>query len=536
MEPAAARPKNVSPGAMLALLAAAFAIIAGSAMLRTSASFDEIVFMAVGARGFHLGDFSLAGDHPRLPQYLYGLPIFLSGVAYPPESVLHMEAFPRYVYSRTLLWGIGNPAEHLIMLTRLVGLAFGTATVASVFLLARRHRPAGAALFGAALAAFLPDMLAHSGVAYNDIPLALVFLLSLYAIDAAAREAAPGRVVLAALACAFTVCVKYSGMILGPAVVALVALEALSGRWREPSWRRSVAIAVPLFVAVAWLAIALVYLGDWSLAEFRDGLRRSLVASAGRNGNLFGELYAGGRWYFFPVAFLLKTPAALHVLILLAAVAAAASLKALPWRAIVSHPARAPAVGVALFVAGLVTSSMNIGFRHALPMLPPVCILVAQGVSILWRKGRPALRAALGLLLAAYVASTAMHYPYFLSYVSEYASGRPLYDVLVDSSTDWGEGLPALRTFMQERGVDRVALGFFGSAPPVGYGIQYVPLPSYFTLPPSGAGGPAPRYLVVSATLIAGEYVPNDPYSQLRRIQPTAVIGGSLYVYDMASR
>src|SRR5690242_15458368 len=91
MEPAAARPTNVSPGAMLAMLAAIFAIVAGSAMLRTSASFDEIVFMCVGARGFHLGDFSLAGDHPRLPQYLYGLPIYLSGVSYPAESVLHMD-------------------------------------------------------------------------------------------------------------------------------------------------------------------------------------------------------------------------------------------------------------------------------------------------------------------------------------------------------------------------------------------------------------------------------------------------------------
>ena len=536
MEPAAARPTNVSPGAMLAMLAAIFAIVAGSAMLRTSASFDEIVFMCVGARGFHLGDFSLAGDHPRLPQYLYGLPIYLSGVAYPPESVLHMDMFPRYVYSRTLLWGIGNPAEHLIMVTRLVGLAFGTATVVSAFLLARRHMAAGAALFGAALVAFLPDMLAHSGVAYNDVPLALGFLVSLYSIDAAARDPSPRRVVAAALACTFTVCVKYSGMILGPAVLVLVALEALAGRWRDAAWRRSIAIAVPLFLAVAWLAIAAVYLGDWGLVEFRDGLRRSLAASVGRNGNLFGELYQGGRWYFFPVVFLLKTPAALHVLILVALVAAIGSLKALPWRAIAAHPARAPAIGLALFVMGLLTSSMNIGFRHALPILPLICILVAQGVSILWRDGRPALRAALGLLMAAYVASSAMHYPYFLSYLSEYTSGRPLYEVLVDSSTDWGEGLPAVRAFMQERGVDRVALGFFGSAPPVGYGIRYEPLPSYFTLPPLAAAHSAARYVVVSATLLAGDYVEDDPYAELRRMRPVAVIGGSLYVYDMAAR
>lgn len=522
---------------MLAMLAAVFAIVAGSAMLRTSASFDEIVFMAVGARGFHLGDFSLAGDHPRLPQYLYGLPLYLSHVAYPPESVLRMDMFPRYVYARALLWGIGNPAEHLIMLTRLVGLAFGTATVVAVFLLARRHMAAGAALFAAALVAFLPDMLAHSGVAYNDVPLALGFLVSLYAFDAAARNPSPRRVVLAALVLAFTVCVKYSGVVLGPALVVVVALEAFAGRWRDPAWRRSIAIAVPVFLAVVWIVIALVYLGDWTLAAFRDGLRRSIAAAdAGRYGNLLGERYVGGRWYFFPVAFLLKTPAALHVLTLLALVGGFAAVRGRPWREIASHPARAPAVGLAIFVAGLVTSTMNIGFRHALPMLPLICILVAQGVSNLWQLGRPALRAALGLLLAAYVASTALHYPYFLSYLSEYTSGRPLYLTLVDSSTDWGEGLPALSTFMRERGVDRVALGFFGSALPAGYGIRYEPLPSYFSLPPLDPSPSAPRYLVVSATLLAGSYLANDPYASLRKLTPVAVVGGSLYVYDMAPR
>src|SRR5882672_9718811 len=91
-----------SPRRLLALLVLAFVALAGSAMLRTSATFDEIVFSAVGARGLATGDFSLVKDHPRLPQYLYGTPVFLSGVHYPPEDSTRAAGLPHYQYARAL--------------------------------------------------------------------------------------------------------------------------------------------------------------------------------------------------------------------------------------------------------------------------------------------------------------------------------------------------------------------------------------------------------------------------------------------------
>jgi hypothetical protein len=87
---------------------------------------------------------------------------------------------------------------------------------------------------------------------------------------------------------------------------------------------------------------------------------------------------------------------------------------------------------------------------------------------------------------------------------------------------------------MREHGIDRVALGYFGSALPAGYGIAYVAMPSYFTLPDGEAG--EPRYLVVSATLLTGNYVQGDPYAALRKVKPVAVVAGTLYVFDRQPR
>jgi hypothetical protein len=85
---------------------------------------------------------------------------------------------------------------------------------------------------------------------------------------------------------------------------------------------------------------------------------------------------------------------------------------------------------------------------------------------------------------------------------------------------------------MRSNGIDRVALGYFGTAMPQGYGIDYIALPSYFWVSSDARPGPPPRYTVVSATLLAGSYLRGDPYAELRKERPVAVVGGSLYVFD----
>jgi len=527
--------RNVRPSTLLAFVLAAFVALAGSAMLHTSTTFDEIVFAAIGARGFHTGHFDLVFDHPRLPQYLFGLPVFLASPNFPPEALVAVPSgLPEYRYARALFWQAGNDPERLAFAMRLVGLAFGALTVAATFVFSRWHLPARAAVLAAALVAFLPDMLAHSGIAYTDVPLTFALLAGVYALDGAVRDPVMRRVVPAALLCAFAVSIKYSGIVLAPIAASLIALEALSGRWADREWRRALVFGAAAFVGVAWLSLAFVGQGDWGLSEFADRLQRSVHGAAGRDAFLLGTHYFGGRWYFFPVALALKTPVALHVLAVLAIAGAWGASRHVEWKALLAHGARAPVVGAGFFLVATIVTPLNIGTRHALPLAVFLCVLVAQGLVPVWERAAAGTRAALALLLAAFVLSSVRYYPYFVSYLDEYASGREMYETLVDSSTDWGQGLLGLRRFMRERGVDSVALGYWGSAMPEGYGIRYVAMPSYFPLENPAAGAEKPRYLVVSATLLAGT-VRSDPYAALRAAHPVAVVGGSLYVFDGAA-
>ena len=92
------------PVLWLAVILLANAALTITAMLRTSATFDEIVMMSGGARGYHTGQWDIAPEHPPGVQYLYGLPVFLAQPEYPGEeripASLKKSMGYRYAYAK----------------------------------------------------------------------------------------------------------------------------------------------------------------------------------------------------------------------------------------------------------------------------------------------------------------------------------------------------------------------------------------------------------------------------------------------------
>jgi hypothetical protein len=537
---------------ILGLIVAAFAASAALAMRHTSTTFDEILFPAAGARGFQTGAFDLVIDHPRLLQYVYGAPLAFMGLRYPDESVRAWEYLDRYDYARAFYFESGNDPERIAFAARLVGVLLGALLIVAVFLIVRARAGNAAALIAALLTAFLPDVLAHSGVTYNDVPLALAVLVACWSLDRFARAPDTRSAVIAALTTGMAIGVKFSALALGPIALAFIALEAATGRWRDAAWRRAIVTRGLLVLPLMYLLLVVFYLGDFTLAEFRDGFALNIyhidAGHGGASAVLLGRQSPTGWWYYFPVAFFLKTSAALHILLLLAAAGwwTASRANAVQesgdatsdwrarWRSLVASPYRLEVVSVAVFLAFLMTANLNIGFRHALPLLPFVCMLAAVGIVRFVRTHGRAASGAVAVLLAWHVAAPLAVYPFYLSYLSEYTGDvEKSYDVLADSSLDWGQGLIALREFMDENDIRAVYLGYFGSALPEGYGIDYVPMPSYAVLPQSrlAPGTPAPVFAVVSATHLAGGYFRENPYAGLREREPLAVIGRSLFLF-----
>lgn len=538
----AASPRALAVVVGVALLACA---VTAGAMLRTSATFDEIVLVAGGLRGLERGAWDMVTGQPPVMMYLYGGAARTAGPSLPVEDG-SWTVERGWAYARAVFFGQGNDPVGLLRRARWVGVAAVGVLVVTAGLWAAWITGPVTGLWAAVLAAImvagLPDVLAHGGVAYNDLPLALAFLVALWALDGAVRHPTPLRAAGTGLAVAVALGVKLSALALAPVAALLVAAEA-AFRGRDRAWWRDVAVSVAVGVLALWAGLMVLYRGDPTLTLFRLGIWRTVLHTEGGHpapAYFMGAESADGWWWFYPVVFFFKTPAAFQALVALGGGAllhgARRVGRAGGWRRLAAWRGRAALLGLLVFGFFLLRSHLDSGFRYALPVLPLLAVLAAAGLARLMIAGRRMV-AAVAALVVLQVASVLTAYPHLLAYTSVWAGSRDgAHRVLVDSSLDWGQGLLQLRRFMEREGVSRVALAYFGSAAPEAYGIEYQALPSFFRLE-KPSDGPAPRFTVISATLLHGLYLQgHDPYAAYRDRTPDRVLGHTLLVYDEEAR
>jgi hypothetical protein len=523
--------------ALLAVVLIAAGSATAFAMRRTATTFDEIVMITGGVRGWATGAWDLAPEHPPITQYLYGALARLTDPTLPPESLLTRD---RYSWARTFFWGSGNDPELLAFLGRLPAVACVMVLIGAVWALTRRYHGDAAALLAATMVAFTPDVLAHGGVAYNDVPVALAVFLAVWAMDRAVREPRLVSGVVAGCAVGLALGTKNSAVALAPIALLLVIAELVSRRG-DSAWRRGLMLATVAGAAAVYGTLVVVYRGDVLLGEYRTALEFVVdqVTESGAPAYMLGRTSATGWWYYFPVAFLFKTSAGFHFLLVLALGSFLVAMRqpgAL--RRIAASRKRGPAIAVVVFGVLLLRSRLNIGFRYALPVLPMLAVITAVGTVHAWRSSRARMRGVIACAIALLVLHPLSYYPNFLAYISEYGPGRERnYEVLVDSSLDWGQGLLQLRDYMEGHDIPSVWLSYYGSAVPEGYGIAYIPLLTPFPgAAPPPLSGPDPEYVVISATNLAGGslFADRDPYASFREREPDFVVAYTLFGFRLA--
>ncbi len=130
-------------------------------------------------------------------------------------------------------------------------------------------------------------------------------------------------------------------------------------------------------------------------------------------------------------------------------------------------------------------------------------------------------------------------HPHYLSYFNLAAGGPENgHNILIDSNIDWGQDLIRLKQWMEENDVETVNLGWYGTAMPAYYGIDYKPLPGmpyHFDLwadPPFNRSNPQPGVYAISATVLWE--LPSEEketFAWFRAREPDDRIGYSLFIY-----
>jgi hypothetical protein len=143
--------------------------------------------------------------------------------------------------------------------------------------------------------------------------------------------------------------------------------------------------------------------------------------------------------------------------------------------------------------------------------------------------------------LALLLTTLSIH-PHYLSYFNLFAGGPENgYNVLIDSNVDWGQDLLRLQEWMEEHGVERVRLAWFGSARPEYYGIAYDPLPGlphHFDLwwdPPFDPSDPSPGIYAISVSNLWELPLQDEKYvfPWFRARVPDDRVGYSILIYEV---
>jgi hypothetical protein len=268
---------------------------------------------------------------------------------------------------------------------------------------------------------------------------------------------------------------------------------------------------------------------------FTNGLIRNHEANSHRSGFLAGRYSIDGWWYYFPLAYVFKTPIA-TLLAICVAIWVAIKLRKTQgdlWTMICL------AVPVLIYGGIAVGGHLNLGVRHLFPIYPFIFLSVGLAFARFWQwKQRPAMIVSTVLavgLAAETLAAMPDYIPFFNVAVGGSRGGLSL---LTDSNLDWGQDLKLLARWQQKHPNAHLYVCYFGRADPKYYGIKYVNLP----------GGEGDRNALdkfppltdqdvwaISATNLQGTYfIPTlrDAYGMLRqKAEPFAVVGGSIYLY-----
>jgi hypothetical protein len=541
-----------------------------------SQTIDEAVHVFSGYRYWKNFDFGFNPEHPPLVKLITAIPLLRMPLRAPSSvSDIDFKAM-EYMEGRSFLYS--NDAMTVLWRARMAAAAFTLCLALTVFLLAYSIWGAGPAFLALALVVFDPNILAHGALVTTDIGVTFGFFLGVASFYFYLKKPSALRLVGVGLAAGICLGAKHSGVLLFPMLLCLALAEiwflrdSVTQKFPPDIANKALRQAASL-AAIALISIVVL----WSFYGFRYAARPAGlsvkpalpeftqqmgstksaiimeiahlhllpesylygladISSTGKIPTvIFGKFYPSAQWFYFPSVFIVKSTLAFLVLCFLAPFGAMVVGK--PFRREILFLTIPPAI----YLAVAMSSGINYGVRHLLPIYPFLTILVSF---LAWNLGkqRRSLAVLVAVLVAFHAVSSLRAFPNYIPYSNEFWGGSErTYEFLTDSNVDWGQGLIGLQKYIAQRHIKDCWFAYFGQlvADSSYYGIPCKELPTAFAYY-SGVSMPIvpPQVDVqvfISASEVRRTYWPSDwvnPYWQFLRTPPTDLVAGSILVYD----
>jgi hypothetical protein len=551
------------------LLGAMAALMIGAAR-QDSATVDETTVLGAGYTYLKGHRYKMQPEHPPFSQMLPAVPLLFMDVKFSDNARALLEGRAGYPWTRPwfgmirpwqelfpqgrdnwYFWALPesqlfgqifvydgtNDGERMMFRGRLVQILLALGVGVIIFLWVRRataNEPA--ALAALATWTFNPNALAHGHLITTDIGVTFAMCAAVFLFARLLQSPTPKAAAFCGAATGVALVMKFTAVILAPIFAVLAAVWWKNLRATGANFWKLAAI----LIGSAWAVVLLVYFPRWSPApplpdaqavalgvpgwfrslrpmlippDFFKGLALTLGHSrTGHDAYLMGNWSHSGWWYYYPLAFLFKSPLAFVIFTLIAAglcfkrIKSAGPLEIAPW------------VAAMVFVVLAMTSKVNIGVRHILPVVPLVCVGIGCAVPRLNRW-------FVGALLAWQFLVTLLAHPLYLQFFSEAVGGaKNGYKYLLDSNYDWGQDAKRLKKFLDEHGIQHIYLDYFGTQ----FSIEYLKIPN------TRVNAEQARQLRDGWLVVSASQLMRPEWAWLRESrQPVARVAHTLFVYQL---
>jgi 4-amino-4-deoxy-L-arabinose transferase-like glycosyltransferase len=560
--------------ALLALLVVQFAI----SVHRQSITWDESCHIYAGYSYWTRADYGMNPEHPPLVKLLATLPLLPMHLSSPPlrGGDFKVEAFLNgndFVYRNQV------PGDTMLFRVRMAASVLTVLLALLIFLAAREMFNTGTAFIALILFVFDPNILAHAAYVTTDIGLTCFLFATVYAFYRYTRKPTWPRLLLTALAAGLALVTKHSAILVFPILFLIATAELISRHYQKKetaeaaqSAARTALRYLGAFMVIGLVSVAILwgFYGfryaarpgglalDPPLAQYVHGIHHPfeapVISTFARfhllpesylygltdvrqvadfmSTSVLGKVYPHGQWFYFPAAFVIKTPLVLMFLLLLA-VLLVPPLSSIRDLAFLSIPP-------VFYFAVAMSTGLNIGLRHILPIYPYLFILAGAAAWSLVLRDRRWLYAVAALLIFN-IASSLHSRRSYIAYSNELWGGPAhTYQYLTDSNADWGQQLISVKHYLAQHNPHQCWFAYFASVidPATAYNIPCRNLTTIGTVwlrpeldvPPSIDGT-----VLISAGVLSGfEFGPGrlNPYDQFQRLTPVAVIDDGVFVYQ----
>lgn len=455
---------------------------------RTSATVDEPVHMLAGYRHLMCGDFAFNPEHPPLLKQVAALPLVASGNVRAPPLACDTGFTPKQAtFQLGNRFLVDNDVYPILIPARLAATLFSIAMAVLLFLGLRRMLGPVPATLAAGLLALEPMMIAHGSLVTTDMAITFATFSAVLALFFGPAMRPLPRTLCLGVAFGLMLLSKHSALVIFPVLGILLLADARLRAGSLRAWPRLALhdasyalVASGIALLMLWAGYGFrdassagdapaVVIGDFLVQVGRPGIAETTVAAilrlldathllpesylmgladiigtSERPSRIFGTTYPRGQWFYFPIALLLKTGLAT---LLLVPVGVCALWRDRGQRRVLLYLSLPPAG----YLLASMTSGINIGARHVLPMYPFLLALAAAGGWWLWRTAGLS-RGALVLLLAYQGLAVWRTSPDYIPFANA-AWGASPHAVLQDANVEWGQSLKRVEEDARRRGV-----------------------------------------------------------------------------------